>query len=274
MSVSGARLGEGPVVAFFDVDGTLVYRDIDNGSSAFPTNRVADAVCAFADRGGIPVLSTGRSRLGIEDLLGALPFRGYVSMDGAHVVLDSAVLQDRCIPGELLERTVDEMMRVGMFAFFQGTECCVELNGSGGSHYHWGPVAQDFDDIRMANPDLRFGKIDFPQTAYEAYRLSGLLVSSLEHYDVGDGNHELVMPGVSKGQGARVLLDELVRRLGRPVRSYAFGDSENDLSLFETADVAVAMGQAAPHVREAADYVAAPCADDGVAQAMEHLGLI
>lgn len=100
-------------------------------------------------------------------------------------------------------------------------------------------------------------------------------MEELGYYNVGEGSHELVMPEVSKGAGARALLAELTAAAGAaPARVFAFGDSENDLSLFEAADVAVAMGQAAPHVREAADYVAVPCADDGVAQAMEHFGLI
>lgn len=261
-------------VAFFDVDGTLVYRDSQNGSSTFPSRRVADAVCAFADAGGVPILSTGRSRLGIADLLGSLPFRGYVSMDGAYVAIDERVLQDRCIPHDLLEKMVTEMLSVGMSAFFQGTEQCIELSGSGTSYYHWGPVAQGLDDMRMAKPDLRFGKIDFPQGAYDAYRSSELLVSSLDYYNVGDGNHELVMPGVSKGAGAHVLIEDLVQRSGLPIRSYAFGDSENDLSLFDVVDVAVAMGQADEHVRASADVVAPTCANDGVAVAMEQLGLI
>lgn len=127
----------------------------------------------------------------------------------------------------------------------------------------------------MAKPDLRFAKVDFVDEAYGAYRASNFLMEELGYYNVGEGSHELVMPGVSKGAGARALLAELSAAVGAvPARVFAFGDSENDLPLFEAADVAVAMGQAAPHVREAADYVALSCADDGVAEAMEHLGLI
>ncbi|OFK23958.1 HAD family hydrolase [Olsenella sp. HMSC062G07] len=53
-----------------------------------------------------------------------------------------------------------------------------------------------------------------------------------------------------------------------------FGGSENDLSLFEVADVAIAMGQATSRVRHAADYTTECCANDGVATALERLGLI
>lgn len=262
-------------VAFFDVDGTLVYRDPSSGPGVLPTPRVAEAVRAFAARGGLPVLSTGRSRTGIGELLDLLPFGGYVSMDGAHVVLDGRVIVDRCFPPELLQRMVAEMLRVGMPAFFEGTELCLELNGSGESLYNWGPVARSLEEMRAAKPDLRFGKIDFIDAAMEAYRSSAFLMDELEYYNVGDGCHELVMPGVSKGAGARALVEMLVEeRDAGEVRTYAFGDSENDLSLFDVVDVAVAMGQADEHVRAAADVVAPTCANDGVAVAMEQLGLI
>lgn len=275
MSAGVCSNGAALEVAFFDVDGTLVYRDPSSGPGVLPTSRVIEAVRAFAARGGVPVLSTGRSRAGIGELLKLLPFGGYVSMDGAHVVLDGRVVVDRCFPRGLLERMVAEMLRVGMPAFFEGTELCLELNGGGESLYNWGPVARSLDEMRAAKPDLRFGKIDFVDAAMEAYRSSAFLTEELEYYNVGDGCHELVMRGVSKGAGARALVEALVEERGAgDVRTYAFGDSENDLSLFEAVDVAVAMGQADERVRAAADVVAPACAADGVAIAMENLGLI
>ncbi|WP_070641048.1 HAD hydrolase family protein [Olsenella sp. HMSC062G07] len=91
---SHVRLITGPVVAFFDVNGTLVYRDPIHGPEDYPGEYVCEALRTFAERGGIPVLSTGRSRVGITRLLDGVPFRGYVSMDGAYVVLDEAVIVD------------------------------------------------------------------------------------------------------------------------------------------------------------------------------------
>jgi Cof subfamily protein (haloacid dehalogenase superfamily) len=45
----------------------------------------------------------------------------------------------------------------------------------------------------------------------------------------------------------------------------AVGDAENDLSMIEWAGLGVAMGQAAAHVRAAADWVAPSVDEDGVA---------
>lgn len=64
---------------------------------------------------------------------------------------------------------------------------------------------------------------------------------------------EMIPAGASKGVAVRWLAD----RLGVPLeRVVAVGDQENDLEMLEAAGVGVAMPQAPPRVREAADRVA------------------
>lgn len=264
-------------VGFFDVDGTLVYRDPETGPGSVPNERVCQAIRAFARAGGVPIIASGRAMPGLVQLFDLLPFRGCVSLDGAYVQLDGEVIADRCFDRVMLEQMVSEMIRCRMAAFFEGTDGCVELSPTGESLYDWGEVACDLEGMARANQSLRFGKVDFIDVAMQAYRKSEYLRCELGYYDVGDGCHELVMPGVNKGSGLRLLADRVERGLPdgfRRVRTYAFGDSENDLAMLEAADVSVAMGQAASHVREAADYVTDSCAEDGVATALEALGLI
>lgn len=279
MTVPGA-MGLQPgelAVGFFDVDGTLVYRDPETGPGSVPSARVCEAIRAFADAGGIPIIASGRAMPGLVQLFDLLPFRGCVSLDGAYVALDGNVVADRCFAPGMLARVVEEMLACNMAAFFEGTAGCVELSPTGESLYNWGEVARDLEGMRHANGDLRFGKIDFIDAAMPAYRRSEYLQQELGYYDVGDGCHELVLPGVDKGSGLKLLVNEVAYNLIEAdvrVRTFAFGDSENDLSMFQAADVSIAMGQAAPHVRDAADYVTHSCADDGVATALEHLGLV
>ena len=55
--------------------------------------------------------------------------------------------------------------------------------------------------------------------------------------------------------------------------TYAFGDGINDLSMIEAAGHGIAMGNAVPEVKAAAEYVTADITADGVALAMQHYGL-
>jgi hypothetical protein len=53
----------------------------------------------------------------------------------------------------------------------------------------------------------------------------------------------------------------------------SFGDGLNDLSMVRMAGIGVSMANAAPEVREAADYVTLSNDADGVAAALRHFGL-
>ena len=69
-------------------------------------------------------------------------------------------------------------------------------------------------------------------------------------------------PGViSKASAVTALKSELGAD-----RLVVFGDSLNDLPMFDVADVAVAVGNALPEVKEAADIVIDPNYTDAVAR--------
>ena len=79
---------------------------------------------------------------------------------------------------------------------------------------------------------------------------------------------EITRSGVNKGSALRQLADHLGIRLERIA---VIGDGGNDVSMFEVAGLAVAMGNAAPEVQAAADVVA-PTNDAGsVAWALREL---
>ncbi|MDR2403614.1 MAG: Cof-type HAD-IIB family hydrolase [Spirochaetaceae bacterium] len=73
---------------------------------------------------------------------------------------------------------------------------------------------------------------------------------------------ELMAAGVSKGQGLRLAME---RRGLNPAAVFAFGDEENDLSLFGAAGYSAAPANAKAEIREAADFVIGSNAEDGVA---------
>lgn len=70
---------------------------------------------------------------------------------------------------------------------------------------------------------------------------------------------EVTAKGVSKGSGL-----EFLKTHFRPV--VAFGDSGNDISMFEVADISYCMSHAPKAVKEAATYIV-----DNFADAVAHL---
>lgn len=266
MSAAGA-------VAFFDIDGTLVYRDERNLNGA-PSARVRRALEDFVAAGGTCVLCTGRPRGLVVPEVASLPFSGYVLMDGARVELDGRVVRDVAMPSELVRRALEEMERLDISMIIESADVNVSLDRGENWFPHVTTVttAREVEAIR---PDLRFSKIVFHDHELEKFRSSDFLRESFVLYHLGDGMNEVTVDGINKGAGLRAY----VAALGEPpLRTYAFGDSENDLPMLEAADVGVVMANARPQVIERArawgGYVTDSVLDDGVATALEHFGLL
>ena len=67
----------------------------------------------------------------------------------------------------------------------------------------------------------------------------------------------------------------MAARLGLDIsETMAFGDGGNDLSIIRRAGIGVAMGNAGPDVKAAADYVTTSVDDDGILNALVRLGVI
>ena len=76
---------------------------------------------------------------------------------------------------------------------------------------------------------------------------------------------EIVNAKVNKGEALRFVAEHFgVKR----EEVMAIGDSNNDIAMVEYAGLGVAMGNATPRVKEAADVMTASNAQDGVAKAI------
>ena len=77
---------------------------------------------------------------------------------------------------------------------------------------------------------------------------------------------EIISKGVNKGIGLQRLCDYFKIPAENVM---AFGNSQNDLEMLQTAGFSVAVGNAEENLKKAADYVTASNNDDGVAAAIE-----
>jgi Cof subfamily protein (haloacid dehalogenase superfamily) len=81
---------------------------------------------------------------------------------------------------------------------------------------------------------------------------------------------EITRSGTNKGEALKIL----ARYLDIPLeRILVIGDSQNDVSMFEIAGIAVAMGNAPEEVKAAADLIAPTNDEDGVAWILRELVL-
>ncbi len=119
-------------------------------------------------------------------------------------------------------------------------------------------------------------------------KISFILSSYQDHLDSKEEFPELIA-NTWGGRGEQALfgdlspagitkknaIDVLLKHLNRSVEdTIAFGDAKIDISMFELCNYSVAMGNAGPECKQAADYVTTDVDDDGLWNAFKHLGLI
>lgn len=79
---------------------------------------------------------------------------------------------------------------------------------------------------------------------------------------------EIMNAGVSKGEGLKTVME--CRGL-KPEEVIAFGDEENDMPLFDAAGYSAAPSSAREVVRQAADFIFGPNAEEGLAAFLDNL---
>ena len=77
--------------------------------------------------------------------------------------------------------------------------------------------------------------------------------------------------GSTKAKG----IDTIAQHFGFDIsETVAIGDGGNDIPMIQHAGIGVAMGNAAPHIQSIADYVSTHIDDNGIENALKHIGVI
>lgn len=277
-----------PAVLFFDVDGTLVWHDPDAATGEnivgnAPSAEVYKAFHALADNGHRAFICTGRPlSLVAQDLLDLKP-AGLITGAGATIVIDGKIVYQNGIARELLDRTLKVVFEAGAGVMYEGANLCVSLVPAGVPYEDFPGVAtvRTIEDFYALAGDEVFDKISFMNSEVPALRSAWDFLG--QHYticDLGVGVGEMSVIGTDKGSGIRHALEALASLANADAaadaayRTFAFGDSENDLPMMRVVDHPVAMGNALDSVKQAASYVTASVQEDGVPAALRHFGLI
>lgn len=259
-------------ILFIDVDGTLV---------SFKTHEPAEGALAALEKvqqNGLKVcLATGRS----YDAIGALrelPFDAFVCSSGQNALLaDGTVIRRVLIDPEDVEAVlnyIDEREEKGLPArdfVFIGVEDTY--------FSHLNPETERlFNNLHFGNYRLRdreflrsgeWVQLMFIGDEQEQGELMPRLPHSIAtrwHPDFID-----IMPREGgKGDGIKAVCEFFGLD---PSSSVAFGDGENDISMFREAGIVVAMGNASDATKEEADLITFSVDDDGLRLALRELGL-
>ncbi|GAC58038.1 hypothetical protein GOHSU_29_00210 [Gordonia hirsuta DSM 44140 = NBRC 16056] len=272
-----------PSVIASDVDGTL----LDDDEQLTPRTR---ATLERARAAGVElVLATGRPPRWIPQIADQLAdspaaVRYAVCANGA-IVYD--VVEDRILHVQALEpavlrvlaqRIAERLPHVGLAAERPGT---VAQAGAGdaatapfvataGYEHAWlnPDHVQVSDEHLFALPAVKLLARVPGMSSREMAHLVRPAVGDLAEvtYSIGTGLIELSVPDVHKASGLQWLMANTELPGGAPI---AFGDMPNDIEMLRWAARGVAMGHGDAAALAAADEVAPPNYEDGLAQVLE-----
>ena len=97
------------------------------------------------------------------------------------------------------------------------------------------------------------------------------LGDDMEALDRGGKAYEVIQKGFSKATACQFIMERYDMDASH---AYVFGDSSNDLAMFEYAEHAIAMGRHDSVLDPYAEFVTKTVENDGIAYAMKHYGLI
>lgn len=266
-----------------DLDGTLL------GTDSRISQRSADIISGLSDRGAMITVATARTPATVVPLLAgirtnvpAVVMTGCAQWNRA----DARFSHARFVPRADVAGALDICRRHGVHPFVY----VMAPDGATLDVYHGAPALNKAEEsfwLERCNLPLKRFHLGTPAPARA-------LDCSMLFYGMGDRepiqraaeafgrdsecsvccypdifnpdiyNLEIFPPGVNKAAAVVALKESCGAD-----RLVVFGDSLNDLSMLAVADVAVAMGNALPEVKEAADIVIEPNYTDAVARFIE-----
>ncbi|MDO5541589.1 MAG: Cof-type HAD-IIB family hydrolase [Eubacteriales bacterium] len=256
---------------FFDIDGTLWDRQ-----NYIPESTKL-AIRELRANGHLVFLCSGRCRAFIRDQeLLDLGFDGVIGGCGTTIEYNGEIIFKNRLDVELIERTLLTVRRYGFRPILEGNEYIYMDDSEFGKEDVFAQKLRAELGGQLLTISDQWGKWDVCKfsCATENADREACFAGLEGDYDFMIHNSEvveIVPKGFHKGTGIVKMCEFLKMDTADTV---AFGDSVNDLGMFRTAGIGIAMGNGSKEAKAAADYVTSGLYEDGIWKACRHFRLI
>lgn len=259
--------------AFFDIDGTL---------TSFETHEVpsstVEALHALRERGVKIFICTGRAPSHMGVVLDMIPVRfdGIVGLTGQYCFDDQGFIATRSLDPDDVATIIawlDEHPEVSC-NFCEGDS--VYFNQVTDALRHtWSQLGKTAPRVEIGDPHVRApGSTIYQISPFVDERLEAEVVARCRNV-AGVRWHPDFVDLIPADGGKPAGMSRFLDRYGLSAdQAIAFGDGGNDVTMLAYAGIGVAMGNAAPDAKAAADYVTDDVDHHGIANALRHFGVI
>ncbi len=253
---------------FFDIDGTL----LSHKTNSVPASTIR-ALEELRRKGVLTFLATGRHIPELRRLrpLDGLHFDGTVSLNGQYCCNDSGILYHCPIEPSDITTLLDYLKE-------NAHPCILVEEDRMYINFHNALVEKVQAAIHSKIPELGDLNRGYTHPIYQVIlymsdenlaRLPEMPNVKLTRWNLGGA--DLIPASGGKATGiAKVLVHYGIDKAD----TMAFGDGENDVDMFRAVGISVAMGNACPAAKEAADYVTDRVDEDGIWNALKHFGVV
>lgn len=253
-------------IIFFDLDGTLI-----DPQTKLISPKTRQTVKQLRSKGIKVCAVTGRPCASLPDF-GDLQFDVMATFNGCFCYTDSAVLYSNPISRQDVQAVLANAAALGR-PVSVAVRDRMAANGIDKdlADYYRVPglvltVAEDFDET--CQEDIYQIMLGYK----ESYRDTILQGTTGVKLAISWERAADVIPATG-GKGCAIV--QILNHFGfTPADAIAFGDSYNDLEMFQAVGKGIAMGNAVPQLKAVADDVCGPVSEDGVYQYCVQQGLI
>lgn len=255
-------------VAFFDIDGTLADNQLPRHLHF--SERVPDsakqALLKLKENEIEPVIASGRHYQTLVGLADTLGVNSVISSNGNCVHYHGKMIHQNVIPSDLLEKLTEELQKQQIEFLIETAETiyCFDNND------YQGDPSSKKQFLSLDDPlpkDVL--QLIIPWDDENRFKLG--IESPLIVEKVAPVAANIHLKSGTKAEGIHKICDEMAISVEQAL---AFGDEENDFTMFDAVGFPIAMGNAAPALKEKAAHVTANVSDDGIWKACIDLGLI
>lgn len=261
-------------IAFFDIDGTLTS-ELDG---SIPASAV-DSIRQARKNGNLMFINTGRCFQNVEKRFRDIGFDGFICGCGTNIYCDGNNVLYVPQTHEVIMQILMKARKTNVDILFESRrEVCFDLSRPlthpGAIRQYQAFLERGYnmpDDLE--NPNFFCDKFVIwyeNESQLTEFRKTSDLY--FECIDRGGTFREFVPYGFSKATGIQFVLDYY----GVDVKNaYAFGDSNNDLSMLSYLPNSIAMGNASPEsLFKLVSHVTAKASEDGIMLALKHFNFI
>lgn len=257
---------------FFDIDGTI----LSEITKKIPDSALA-AMSKAKENGHRMYINTGRTYCNIPAELRRFDFDGYLCGCGSYLVCRDEVVLESHIGIKRGQDIIDKMYECRLDGILEGTQDAYFPAGI--SRFEKLESSRRYFKLKGLGMEkyIQNGGLTYDKLFVYADGLSDketffeFVSEDMEVIARGDNAYEIAQKEYSKATACEFIRRKLNLTLEE---IYVFGDSGNDLPMFEYAVHTVAMGEHAEILEPYTEFVTKKVEEDGIAYAMEHYGLI